>query len=89
MEKRAEWPARGREAVSPFPGDILEPFRVILDRPEFQSNQMHNFKLFRFHFLSEISDGSGECPSPESFTSLLGDSMGISMNLETSLSFFP
>ena len=23
MEKRAEWPARGRPAVSPFPGDIL------------------------------------------------------------------
>ena len=29
MEKRAEWPARGRAAVSPFPGDILEPFRVV------------------------------------------------------------
>ena len=29
MEKRAEWPARGRAALSPFPGDILEPFRVI------------------------------------------------------------
>ena len=23
MEKRAEWPARGRAAVSPFPGDIV------------------------------------------------------------------
>ena len=28
MERRAEWPARGRAAVSPFPGNILEPFRV-------------------------------------------------------------
>ena len=28
MEKRAEWPAWGRAAVSPFLGDILEPFRV-------------------------------------------------------------
>ena len=28
MEKRAEWPARGRAAVSPFPGDNLEPSRV-------------------------------------------------------------
>ena len=28
MEKRAEWPARGRAAVSPFPGDIL-PSRTV------------------------------------------------------------
>ena len=28
MEKRAEWPARGRAAVSPFPGDIVESSRV-------------------------------------------------------------
>ena len=30
MEKRAEWPARGRAAVSPFPGDIVESSRVPL-----------------------------------------------------------
>ena len=29
MEKRAEWPARGGAAVPPFPGDILEPSRVL------------------------------------------------------------
>ena len=29
MEKRAEWPARGRAAVSPFPGDIVQSFRVL------------------------------------------------------------
>ena len=28
MEKRAEWPARGRAAVSPFPGDIVPSRRV-------------------------------------------------------------
>ena len=28
MEKRAEWPARGRAAVSPFPGGIVRSFRV-------------------------------------------------------------
>ena len=28
MEKQAEWPARGRVAVSPFPGDIVRSFRV-------------------------------------------------------------
>ena len=28
MEKRAEWPARGKAAVSPFPGDIL-PSRTV------------------------------------------------------------
>ena len=30
MEKWAEWPAQGRAAVSSFPGDILEPFRVVV-----------------------------------------------------------
>ena len=28
MEKRAEWPAPGRAAVSPFPGDIVPSRRV-------------------------------------------------------------
>ena len=30
MEKRAEWPAPGRAAVSPFPGDIVPSRRVLL-----------------------------------------------------------
>ena len=32
MEKRAEWPAPGRAAVSPFPGDILPSRRVVVQR---------------------------------------------------------
>ena len=33
MEKQAEWPARGRAAVSPFPGDIL-PSRTVVDQQQ-------------------------------------------------------
>ena len=41
MEKRAEWPARGRAAVSPFPGDILPSRTVLLRMVDNHSTTAH------------------------------------------------
>ena len=53
MEKRAEWPAPGRAAVSPFPGDIVPSRRVQVrseqTRPLWVELPHQNAKLQKFY----------------------------------------
>ena len=73
MEKWVEWPARGRTAVSPFPGDILEPFRVHLQSEmEERKRETSHYLLFPFrcqftlqHAHKKFVSRSLKTPSPQ------------------------
>ena len=52
IEKRAEWPAPGRAAVSPFPGDIVPSRRVLLFYPiVIKICSINALELYFFHCI--------------------------------------